>query len=96
MQDRLRKHAEGLAKDLGSGPHDVSDHWGGDVKRLYEDRGIGARVGFGKRPALLVIDMSVGFNDPTYRVGADQTPAVTRIATLMRSARERHVPGWLT
>ena len=91
MQDQFGKHAQELAK-VDSGPHDVSEHWGDDVKRLYEDRGIGTRVGFGKRPALLVIDMSVGFNDPTYRVGADQTPAVTRIAALLRSARECHVP----
>ncbi|MHB8614153.1 MAG: isochorismatase family protein, partial [Candidatus Dormibacteraceae bacterium] len=56
------------------------------------DRGIGTRVGFGTRPALLIIDMSVGFNDPTYRVGADQTVAVTRIATLLHSARECNVP----
>ncbi len=92
MQDQFGKHVEELAKDFDSGPHDVSEHWGDDVKRLYEDRGIGTRVGFGTRPALLVIDMSVGFNDPTYRVGADQTPAVTRIAALLRSARECHVP----
>ncbi|MHB8689273.1 MAG: isochorismatase family protein [Candidatus Dormibacteraceae bacterium] len=92
MQDQFGKHAEGLAKVFDSGTHDVSEHWGDDVKRLYEDRGIGTRVGFGTRPALLIIDMSVGFNDPTYRVGADQTVAVTRIATLLHSARECNVP----
>jgi len=92
MQDRLRKQTEQLAKGSDSERQDVSDHWGEDVRRLYQDRGIGTSVGFGNRPALLVIDMSIGFNDPSYRVGADQTAAVRHIATLLRSARECQVP----
>ena len=30
-------------------------------RRFYAERGIGARVGFGSRPALLVFDFVVGF-----------------------------------
>ena len=31
---------------------------------VYQRQGLGARMGFGKRPALLVIDFINGFNDP--------------------------------
>jgi maleamate amidohydrolase len=62
------------------------------TKDLYRERGIGARVGFGHNPAVLVIDMAVAFNDPAYLVGADQTPAVEAIRQLLKIARARDVP----
>jgi maleamate amidohydrolase len=62
------------------------------TKALYRERGIGARVGFGHNPAVLVIDMAVAFNDPAYGVGADQTPTVEAIQQLLKVARARHVP----
>src|SRR5438128_11265814 len=92
MQDRVRKQTEQFAKGSDSERRDVRDHWGEVVRRLYQDHGIGTRVGFGNRPALRVIDMSIGFNCPSYRVGADQTAAVSHIATLLRSPCECQVP----
>ena len=89
--DRFRQRAEELANSEG-GAGDVRQRWGDATKRLYEERGIGSRVGFGSSLAVLVIDMSVAFNDPAYRVGADQTPAVNAIAKLLREARRRSVP----
>lgn len=87
----LRQRAEELASTV-AGMQDVRRRWGDATRQLYEDRGIGSRIGFGSRPAVLVIDMSVAFNDPAYRVGADQTPAVNAIAALLREARSRSVP----
>lgn len=89
--DRLRQRAEQLANPESSAG-DVRQRWGDATRQLYEERGIGNRVGFGSRPAVLVIDMSVAFNDPAYRVGADQTEAVNAIATLLQEARPRSVP----
>jgi nicotinamidase-related amidase len=63
-----------------------------ETKDFYRERGIGARIGFGHNPAVLVIDMAVAFNDPAYKVGADQTPTVEAIAILLCAARERRVP----
>ena len=31
---------------------------------VYEKQGLGARMGFGKNPALIVVDFINGFNDP--------------------------------
>ena len=31
---------------------------------IYEKQGFGARMGFGKKPALVIIDFINGFNDP--------------------------------
>ena len=58
--------------------------------------GFGTRIGFGERPALLVVDMARAFCDPSFRVGADQTPAVEAIAELLPPARERGVPVYYT
>src|SRR5262249_53529677 len=65
----------------------VSARWGSATEAFYRERSIGGRVGFGLRPALLVIDMAVAFNDPAYRLGADQTPAVEAIARLLAAVR---------
>lgn len=59
---------------------------------FYRERGIGARVGFGARPAVLVIDMAVAFNDPSYKVGANQDATVAAIARLLPVAREHGAP----
>ena len=39
-------------------PHDAEDI------AVYEKQGFGNRIGFGKKPALLIIDFINGFNDP--------------------------------
>ena len=58
--------------------------------------GFGSRIGFGERPAMLVIDMARAFCDPSFTVGADQSPAVESIARLLEPARERGVPVYFT
>ena len=66
--------------------------WGDETASFYKERAFGTRTGFGRHPAILVVDMQVALDDPAYRIGADQTPAVEAIATLLRSARARSVP----
>jgi nicotinamidase-related amidase len=70
----------------------ISRHWGADTEAFYEERGLGGRTGFGARPGLLVIDMARAFNDPSFKVGADQTPAVEAIAKLLPAARSAGIP----
>jgi nicotinamidase-related amidase len=91
-QDELQQRIDKLDKGFNARDQDVADRWGTRIKEFYKDRRIGSPVGFGHNLAILVIDMSVAFNDPAYKVGADQTPAVTAIAQLLSAARQHNVP----
>ncbi len=68
------------------------------VDNYYKERGIfQGRFGFGKRPALVVIDMAYGWTDPAYAGGSARLDAaVAAIARLLPLARERRVPVFYT
>lgn len=59
---------------------------------IYARSGIGSRVGFGERAAILVIDLQNGFTDPASPVGADLSPVLGATARLLAVARGLHVP----
>src|ERR1700724_1119931 len=65
-----------------------------DVDAYYKERGIfQGRFGFGRRPALVVIDMAYGWTDPAYAGGSARLDgAVAAIAKLLPAARARAVP----
>ena len=54
--------------------------------------GFGDRQGAGRRPALLVIDMSLGFTSPESPLRCDLDGVVVAIAALLDAARERELP----
>ena len=54
--------------------------------------GFGERQGAGRRPALLVIDMSLGFTSPDSPLHCDLEGTVEAIARLLEAARERERP----
>ena len=58
----------------------------------YREQGLAARVGFGKRAAVLVVDASVGFTDPASPLGACFDPEVSAIRQLLDSARIQSLP----
>lgn len=70
----------------------------GFAKAGYGDR----RVGYGKRPAILVVDFQRAFTDPTFPMGrsAHVNRAVENTARLLELARQQKVPvaacyaGW--
>jgi nicotinamidase-related amidase len=67
--------------------------WGADTQTFYADRGIGAtRVGFGDRPAVVVVDMAIAFCDPAFKVGANQDKEIGAIRVLLDKARARDIP----
>lgn len=66
--------------------------WAAETRAFYEMRGITARVGLGESPAVLVVDMTRSFTDPSHPVGSDQTTALGAIATLLDAARAQQVP----
>jgi nicotinamidase-related amidase len=59
---------------------------------VYERSGIGDRVGYGTRPALLIVDLQNGFTDPASPVGADLTDVVEAADRLLSVARRRKLP----
>lgn len=69
----------------------------------YAASGFGARpVGFGERPAVVVVDFQVGFTDPKFELGKSKhvRSAVEQTAKLLQVARAQNVPvascrvGW--
>jgi maleamate amidohydrolase len=62
---------------------------------LYAQRGYGARkVGFGRKPGLVVVDFQAGFTDPAAPMGGAPMvdAACARTAEVMRAAKEAGVP----
>jgi maleamate amidohydrolase len=54
--------------------------------------GFAGRLGFGRRPALIVVDMNHGFTDKDSPLGCDLDGVVTAIAELLDAARSEDVP----
>lgn len=60
---------------------------------LYERGGWGGTVGYGRRPALLVVDMYRAFVDPAYPYSSPAAPATVRaIQALLAAARRAECP----
>lgn len=54
--------------------------------------GFGGRGGAGSRPALVVVDMTLGFTDPESPLACDLEGPVSNIARLLAAAREAGIP----
>jgi maleamate amidohydrolase len=59
---------------------------------IYRKQQFGQRTGFGKRPALLVIDFVNGFHDPEILGGGNIAEAVVATVPLLAFFRERGLP----
>ena len=59
---------------------------------IYRDQGLGAAMGFGKRPALLVIDFINGFNDHDLMGGGNIQDAIDHTAELLAIAQHLDLP----
>jgi maleamate amidohydrolase len=95
-QDELGRRIEELGADFDPERDSIESRWGAETEEYYAARGFGTRVGFGSRPALLVIDMTRAFCDPSYRVGADLTPTIEAIEPLLEASRAAGVPVFYT
>ncbi|HEV7664017.1 MAG TPA: N-carbamoylsarcosine amidohydrolase [Chloroflexota bacterium] len=63
-----------------------------DTFDFYVKKGFAARVGFGQRPALLVIDMIRGFTDLRSPLASNLDSQMVAITQLLEVAREREIP----
>jgi len=59
---------------------------------IFRQQNFGNPIGFGRRSALLVVDFTVGFNDPALFGGGNIYPAVKRTVRLLEFFRERKLP----
>lgn len=59
---------------------------------VYDRAGFGHSVPRGARPAVVVVDFSYGFTDPSYPTGADMAGPVLATARLLGAARSAGVP----
>src|SRR5258708_33342616 len=57
-----------------------------------KQRGLGLKIGFGERPALLVIDMLKAFTNPQMMLGANLDKEIEAIEPLLALAHERDIP----
>lgn len=67
-----------------------------DKEKIYEKAKLGGKVGFGKRPAIVVIDLQKGFTLPTAPAGGDMTSTVEVVNSLTEAAREKNIKVFYT
>jgi maleamate amidohydrolase len=65
-------------------------------EEFFRERGFGQTLGFGKRPALVVVDLICGFTDPQMPLGANLDAQVEVTNTLLPAFRELDAPIFFT
>ncbi len=66
------------------------------VLAAYRKKGLAARVGFGRRPAVLVVDFIVGFTNRRAPLAADFDREVAATRKLLAAARGKRIPVFFT
>ncbi len=62
------------------------------LKRAFRQKGYAGRVGFGARPAVLVVDLIVGFTDLRSPLAGALEPVLQATAALLAKARAAAIP----
>ena len=68
------------------------DYWGEKNRNFLEDKGFGGSIEPGARAAILVIDLSRAFTDPTTPVGSDLEEVVRNNERILTAGRAAGVP----
>lgn len=63
-----------------------------DDEAFFKERGFGMRIGYGERPALIVIDMLKAFTNPDMMLGANLDNEIEAIKPMVDIAHERGFP----
>src|SRR3954465_14745013 len=63
-----------------------------DDEAFFRARGFGQTIGFGERPALLIVDLVKAFTDAARPLGADLDAQVVASNLLIDAAHERDIP----
>ena len=67
-----------------------------EVLAEHRRKGLAGELGFGTEPAVLVVDLIVGFTDRASPLGADLEAEVTATRALLDAARAQRVPVFFT
>ena len=73
--------------------HSLADE---GLKEFYMERGFAGTAGFGKRPAVLVIDLAKAWTDPSSPIGTDLSGVIEQTMRVLRVARRKGVPVFFT
>src|SRR5690606_28789308 len=63
---------------------------------FFRERGFLQRMGFGRKPALVVIDMQKGFTHPDQPLGSNLDAQIDSIGELLNIAHAREIPVYFT
>jgi nicotinamidase-related amidase len=66
------------------------------LRERYRQRGWGERVGFGARPALVVIDMAKFWLDAGQQIGSELEPVLAAVCRVLAAARTAGIPIFFT
>lgn len=72
------------------------DGTGASILDGYRSKGLAGRVGFGRRPAVLVVDFIVGFTDLESPLASDLDAEIEATSALLETARECRIPVLFT
>ena len=67
-----------------------------DLRAAYAERGWGSPVGFGSRPAVVVVDLAQGWTEPEAPVGSQLDSVVEATVSVLAAARATRVPVYFT
>ena len=67
-----------------------------NLRARFLERGWGGRVGFGERPALIVIDLARHWLDPEIHIGANMDSVVDATCRILDAARQAEIPIFFT
>lgn len=63
------------------------------VSNFYKERGFGGRVGYGRKPAVIVIDMAEAWLNPkTSIIGSDLSDVLRNTKKVLAEARKKKIP----
>ena len=63
-----------------------------DESEIYKKQGLGNRLGFGNKAALIIVDFVNGFNDPAIFGGGNIPQAIFQTKKLLSVARVNNIP----
>jgi len=63
-----------------------------ELGKFYKKKDFKSKLGFGKRPALLIIDLTVGWTDPSSRLGSNLDSVVEATKEVLKLSRKKKIP----